>query len=242
MWQIKGKEPTILFGFILKEINDRTEEELEGQMSPKQQSSAGFWSRCFEFEANLLKPRLRWRSWSRGYRMLSLRFSLVDGSHCWLRPALGAWLQVWRSSTAWLSFSIQSSFSCLVSAENQHLSDNIVSRLIGTERPSRISPTAEITMHFVNKSEKLRSKVFLCNYTGTKSNVVIKEKINKSSKTSEIKTMIIKTCWEKPLDSHLLFQIYIAVTLLSSDCVTESTILRAFITCIPVTTRIHVVT
>lgn len=99
----------------------------------------GFRNRCFEFEANLLKPRPRWRSRSRGYRMLSLRFSLLDGSHCWLRAGLGAWLHVWRSSRAWLSFSIQSTFSCLVSAENQHLSNDIISRPITNDDERRLS-------------------------------------------------------------------------------------------------------
>lgn len=152
MWQIKGKKPTILFGFTLKEINDRTGEELKGQISSNEWSNTGLWSRCSEFEANLLKLRLRWRSSSRGYRMLSLRFSLLDASHCWLRAGLGAWLHVWRSSRAWLSFSIQSSFSCLVSAENQHLSNNTISWLFTSndERGlSRISQTVEITMQCV---------------------------------------------------------------------------------------------
>lgn len=50
---------------------------------------------------------------------LSLRFSLLDTFGCWLSG--WGWFHVWKSKRAWLSFSIQSNISCLVSAENQHL-------------------------------------------------------------------------------------------------------------------------
>lgn len=34
-WQIKGKKPTIMFGFRVKEMSDRKGSELERQKSPK---------------------------------------------------------------------------------------------------------------------------------------------------------------------------------------------------------------
>lgn len=58
--------------------------------------------------------------WS--YSMLSLRLPLLDVFDRWLSVwAAADRFHVWKSKRAWLSFSIQSSLSCLVSAENQHL-------------------------------------------------------------------------------------------------------------------------
>lgn len=74
-------------------------------------------------------------SWC-SYSMLSLRFPLLDEFDCWLSVwAADARFHVWKSKRAWLSFSIQSNLSCLVSAENQHL-EKITSISIVT-RPVR---------------------------------------------------------------------------------------------------------
>lgn len=91
--------------------------------------------RCFQGVAGMLAY---WRS----YSMLSLKFPLLDVLDCWL----SVWVadvrfHVWKSKRAWLSFSIQSSLSCLVSAENQHLNRNnihqFVYRMVKTVREAR---------------------------------------------------------------------------------------------------------
>lgn len=70
------------------------------------------------------RPLQLWRHW-RSYRMLSLKLPPLDASD-WQLSALVAEVRfhVWKSRRAWASFSIQSSLSCLVSAENQHLDNN----------------------------------------------------------------------------------------------------------------------
>lgn len=69
------------------------------------------------------------------YRMLSLKLPLPDVLD-WPPSASAADVRfhVWKSRKTWLNRSIQSSLSCLVSAENQHLNRNIYqyTRITGT--------------------------------------------------------------------------------------------------------------
>lgn len=77
------------------------------------------------------------------YSILSLRFPLLDVFACWL----SVWVRfhVWKSKRAWLSFSIQSSLSCLVSAENQHLKQERPSSVCVQLLVSSLHPVSGVT-------------------------------------------------------------------------------------------------
>lgn len=92
--------------------------------------SGPVWNRPSAGEAYLLQLQHRW-SQSCHYRMLSLMFPPPDEFNCWLSARVAeVWFHVCKSKRAWLSFSIQSSLSCLVSAENQHLNNTIIDQCV----------------------------------------------------------------------------------------------------------------
>lgn len=72
--------------------------------------------------------------------MLSLRFPLLDVSNCSLFDVR---FHVWKSKRTWLSFSIQSSLSCLVSAANQHLHNNNIHQFVYCEPMSTVRTVSE---------------------------------------------------------------------------------------------------
>lgn len=112
----------------IKEINNNTQIK---SISPKNKSRYVKFSLVYVFIMGFVMIYCHIAGW-RGasvdrvtclcgvcsYRMLSLMFPLSD--ELW-GLVVDVLFHVWKSRRAWLSLSIQSSLSCLVSAENQHL-------------------------------------------------------------------------------------------------------------------------
>lgn len=164
--------------------------------------------------------------------MLSLRFPLLDGSDCWLCAGVEVWFQVWRSSRAWLSFSTQSSLSCLVSAENQHLNNNnIVCQYEWSQEhchsmrgppkmPLFMFTQAKVTVHFT-PCKNLENKFWMenlevrCKAPSTDVTEVIALLLNEnknnfysiltSSRKNEIHSFIIYCIFQSYIFQEILF-------------------------------------
>lgn len=102
----KMEKPTVMFPFRLK--------------SKTKRNSNVLWD---VYCLTKTKPNLPIQC----YRMLSLNLPLPHVLD-WPPSASAAevWFHVWKSRKTWLSLSIQSSLSCLVSAENQHLNNSSI--------------------------------------------------------------------------------------------------------------------